>query len=552
MNHNNRLSAGWQYLRGIDWKLLVFLVLFLNVKLLVKIAALVIVFALTRNFRFGFRLHSSRLPLFYLFVMAIGFFNWLIAGNWLDINRGLVTAGGLLFWLLCILAIHQVKLAVERNNIETLHRTLLVFFLINASVSLGVYLGIIIETGHINPYRYQGDFQKYFIGTGDYIKGISFDTSTTNAVISAAGVIYFLYNRINSMVLLCMLVLLLTGSNITNLLLCLTLLFGFIFQTNRDQKSIMVVCLLMLVVFLVRVSPQNSDYFSNAWKRLLNQNYKPNFAPKKYIRITERPDSTLTDDEKKEKTAQLYLDSLSRVLLAAAPQPVAITNNRVTPEKVIEKPVIPGDSIHTPRFQHRNDTTAAEKQLIEFISSQSSEMPVSARHQTGSRLPGKLLAFRQTWQYLQHQPARILTGAGIGNFSSKLAFKATAMNIAGGYPQQYRYINEDFKTNHLDLFLYYFTNKDDYHSIVNSPNSVYDQLLGEYGIAGIAALLGGYLFFFFRRIRPSGYGLSLLLLLAGILAVDYWFEQLSVLVIFEFFFFLNNKEKLTMPAHADS
>ena len=30
-----------------------------------------------------------------------------------------------------------------------------------------------METGTLNPYTYQGDYQKYFINTGDYIKGIT-------------------------------------------------------------------------------------------------------------------------------------------------------------------------------------------------------------------------------------------------------------------------------------------------------------------------------------------------------------------------------------------
>eukprot|EP01039_Chlorochromonas_danica_P015397 gene15397-18091_t len=42
-----------------------------------------------------------------------------------------------------------------------------------------------IDAHAINPFRYQGQYQKYFLGTGDYIKGVTFDISTTNAVINA-------------------------------------------------------------------------------------------------------------------------------------------------------------------------------------------------------------------------------------------------------------------------------------------------------------------------------------------------------------------------------
>src|ERR1700761_1639794 len=54
-----------------DWKLLLFLLLFLNVKLAVKIPAIVIIYLLQFDFKFGFKLKDSRLPLFYLFILFI-------------------------------------------------------------------------------------------------------------------------------------------------------------------------------------------------------------------------------------------------------------------------------------------------------------------------------------------------------------------------------------------------------------------------------------------------------------------------------------------------
>ena len=137
---------------------------------------------------------------------------------------------------------HQVKLSVEQNSTAVIHQTLLVFFVMNAVVSIVFYLIIVFKSGTINPYLYQGEYQKYFIGTGDYIKGISFDTSTTNSVLNAFGVIYFLSRKNGFMMLLCMIILLLTGSNITNLLLCATLIFVFFFQSDKEQKSLILIC----------------------------------------------------------------------------------------------------------------------------------------------------------------------------------------------------------------------------------------------------------------------------------------------------------------------
>jgi len=481
---NNKTAAAnlWSKINSIDWKLLIFLLLFLDVKLWVKIAAIILIFALRFDLKFEFRLKGSRLPLFYPLVIAIGIFNWLISGYITNFNYDLVVLSGILFWGLCILAIHQVKLSVEKNDVETIHRTILVFFILNAIVSLTVYAGIIIETGHINPYRYQGNYQKYFIGTGDYIKGITLDTSTTNAVLNAFGVIYYLGRKKYVMVLLCMAVLLLTGSNISNLFLCGIMTFMFIFQSSKEQKSIMIVCLVMLVIFMARISPQNNIYVATAWKKLFNEKYERNYLTPRVVPIIERPDSTLNSDEKKQKIAQLYLDSLSQLSIKKDNPVAAVKETAVKPViKFAEKPVIPKDSIHTPTFQHKNDTTVVEKKLLEFIAEEPNEALIAAKKREKLKFPGKIIAMQQTFHYFKAHPWKLFTGTGIGNFSSKLAFRVTGMSVGGGYPSKYSYINEDFERNHFDLYLYYFTSKDGLHSLIHNPNSTYDQLLSEYG-----------------------------------------------------------------------
>jgi len=135
-----------------------------------------------------------------------------------------------------------------------------------------------------------------------------------------------------------------------------------------------------------------------------------------------------------------------------------------------------------------------------------------------------------------------LTGAGMGNFSSKLAFRATGLGFAGGYPAKYVYINPGFFANHLDLYLNFFSKNSGQHSLTNSPYAVYDQLLGEYGLLGLFAFLFYYLFFFAKHYKKLTYGLPLLLLLIPVLFIDYWFEQLSVIVFFELLLLLNIKE----------
>ena len=162
-----------------------FLILFLNVKLVVKLVAIFLIYLFRFNFKFGFRFRNSRLPVFYLIVIGIGILNWILSSELLNINYSISFFMGVSFWLLCILAMHQVKLSVEQNSEPVIHQTIVVFFLVNAFASILVYALIVLKTGAINPYLYQGEYQKYFIGTGDYIRGISFDTSTTNAVLKS-------------------------------------------------------------------------------------------------------------------------------------------------------------------------------------------------------------------------------------------------------------------------------------------------------------------------------------------------------------------------------
>lgn len=532
-----------------DWKLLAFLLLFLNVKLVIKIAAVCLMYILRPDLKFRFSLKNSRLPLFYLLVILIAVLNWLIYGLFINFNYNLVLITGIFFWGLCILAIHQVKLSVEKNDLEVIHRTVVLFFIINAVVSVAVFAGIVWETGTINPYRYQGNYQKYFIGTGDYIKGLTFDTSTTNAVLNAFGVIYFLFRGKHFLCLLCMAVLLLTGSNITNLLLCITLIFIFFFRSSKDQKSIIIVSLFMLVTFLVKISPQNNEYIAGAVQKYFNIQSRVIQPVTPGTPITQMPDSLLSNEDKKLKFARLYMDSINASLLGKSRERVYAAKTLVSVKGYMEKPVIPKDSIHTPGFQYKNDTNAIKRSLIQYVEQQGKAVPISSGISTRPRLPGKLVALQQTARYFKEHPAQILTGTGIGNFSSKLAFRATSMKVTGGYPAEYTYISNAFRSNHLDLYLYYFSNKDDHHSVINSPHSTYGQLLGEYGIMGLISFIGFYILFFLKHVPYLTYAIPLLIFMLGAFFIEYWFEQLSVVVFFELLVLLNIKESTVNTIH---
>jgi hypothetical protein len=540
MNTKTGVLAIQNFLNKIDWQLLLFLLLFLQVKLAVKVAGVVIIYLMQWNFRFGFKIKSSRLPLFYPAINGIAFIGLLLNGSFTNSRYDIVFITGICFWVLCILAIHQLKLFVDRNDAQKIHQTIIVFFILNAIVSIITLLMIVIKTGALNPYLYQGENQKYFISTGDYIKGITFDTSTTNAILNAFGVIYFLVKRNVRMVLLCMTVLILTASNLTSLLLLIAFAGLFIFRSDRDQKSVMLVCFFMLVIFLGKISPQNDDYVAEVFKKFMPKEKLQEKKNNSGVKI-----ATIAN-EKKFTPGVEYIDTSKKILIqkeiksfSVADKPLIMAAIRAN-----TRPFIPSPNINTAPYQQKNDTTDFQRKLFQFIGDNESSLMFSSSSNKGPLLPpGKMVAFQQTMHFMQSHPQKIFFGDGVGNFSSKLAYRASGFQLGGGYPAKLSYINQDFLTNHFDLYLYFFSKQNELHSVINTSDSVYDQLFSEYGIFGVMALGVLYIWFFIKRTNNDGYALPLVFLLLGVFATGYWFEQLSIVVFFELLMFLDIKEE---------
>lgn len=534
----------------VDWKLLVLLILFLNVKLVVKIPALVIVYLLQPDFRFGFNLKNPRLPLFYLFIIVIAFAGLLVNRDFLEPRYPVVFITGITFWLLCLLTSHQVKLSVDRQDISRLHQTIVVFFILNAIVSAGNLLAIIWEIRDLNPYLYQGQNQKYFIGTGDYIKGLTFDTSTTNAILNGMGIIYFLTKKSYAMLLLCISTFLLTGSNFMNIVMILVLFLMFLFRSSREQKSFIVIYCMLLIVFISKVSPQNLEYVGKIFKKSFHIESRPKPGQEAKIipvALAPKPDSTRPPDveKKKEQIAQHYLDSLNlnRYSMGIKDREDEENNRQIT---------LPKPDIHSAPFQSIKEPLSPGHPIVRFINENKSALPYASGMVKVPDLPGKAIGLTQTAKFLKSHPENILLGNGVGNFSSKLAFRTTGLGFAGGFPHRLLYINDDFMSNHLDLYLDFFSRQSGYHSLTNTPFSAYDQVLSEYGLAGLLALIFCFFGFFLKHYKILTYGVPLVLLMMIVFFIDYWFEQLSVLVIFELMMFLDIKESMVnkiLPHH---
>ncbi len=236
---------------------------------------------------------------------------------------------------------------------------------------------------------------------------------------------------------------------------------------------------------------------------------------------------------RKEKIAILFLDSMEREKIKRNTPGAKIDEN-----SVLNRPQIPQDSIHEPFYQSRLDTSMLQRQLISFIRSSHSDTNLNIPE--GSA--GKIIGLRQSLEFLIKHQDKLITGDGVGNFSSKLAYKATGLRIAGSFPAALAYSSTDFLKNHFLLYANFFTKPSESHSIVHNPASVYDQLLTEYGLAGILTFSAFYLGFFLRQGKNISYGIAALAILLAFFLIDYWFEQLSAVVLFELITFINIKE----------
>jgi hypothetical protein len=498
--------------------------LVLDVKMLVKCIAILVLLLINRQLFREKEIWRQPFTWSYWSMIVIAVFNLLLTIPSFSLNYAVAVLTGIGFWLLCIGAAFLNYWFVMRTGKEKLDQTLTLFFILNAAVSIVQLLFIMQAAGSVNPYTYQGEFQKYFINTGDRIKGITFDLSATNSFINAFGVIYFLYAKKTGKTLLCMLTLLLAVSNYTNILLFAVLGLVFIFQSDRIQKSLIAMSFIMMVIFITKVSPQNGFYIKDAYTKMTGGKLKNRFLAAN-TNLAGRPDSLLTPEERKKKFALLYVDSIGKEQLKKMEKEEGLSYGA--------KPSLPKVNIHSAPYWRKKDTTALQREMLRFISEKLKDPDSSIASVKARRLPAKLIAFGQIADYFKEHPARILTGTGAGNFSSKLAFRVAGMHIAGGYPSRFAYINEAFLNNHFRLYLDYFSKDIELQSLVNSPNSVYAQVSAEYGLAGVISFIVFYLFYFAKRAGRYSYGWPLLLLVLGAMATDYWFEHLSIIILFE-------------------
>jgi cell division protein FtsW (lipid II flippase) len=525
--------------RQISWPLLVFLLLVLNVKLVVKVAAIIIISIINWKLLSVKDFFTQRYLFFYFGLACIGLINLLLQLENVNTTYLFAVSLGVSFWMMSAVIAYQLYKIVQQEKETRLHNTVSVFFMLHIAVIFINFLQIVFETGSINPYTYKGLNQKYYISTGDFITGITFDAPVTTAFICAFGLLYFLYRQRFFLSVACMAALIIMASNFANLILLAVFVFSFVFYSSRVQKSFIIVYMVMLIVFMVKISPQNNEHVGRIFYQVINKPY--DLPPVKVIPLDELkklPDSVLTFEERRKKYAQNYIDSMNSIRPGIS--------HKAPENNFVKAPTDSGKSENDKAFYQFKESEVIEEKINLYTSflnqMYDDEEQDSLKKLYNWKSPGKWIAGKQLVSFLENHTAKILLGNGIGNFSSRIAFKATILNIAGRYPEKLKYINPDFLYNHLYLYLYFHSQDQSKHEASNTPDAVYYQLAGEYGIVGVLLLLFLYFGFFIRHIRKLSFGLPLFFLLAGAFFAEYWFEQFSIVVLFELLFFLDMKD----------
>ncbi|HEV2481841.1 MAG TPA: hypothetical protein VGS79_19375 [Puia sp.] len=505
--------------RAIDLPLLVFLILFLDVKFVIKVVAILLIVLMDRDFRFGLSFRKSRLPLFYALIIGIEIIKYFFITRNYSFNYLLGFGMGMLQWGLCLLAIHTIRLHVDRNTTAKLYNTIKLFYFLNFLVSLFFLTLLIVHPSSLTYWGQGSDISIFHPSAGDAILGITFDTSTANATICCLGLIFFVYKRDIPFMIICGLAIVICTSN-TTFIFTVALLVTMVLTVR--SKKLRLRCLATAIsigILYLLVSAQNREYIHNYFVQLYVLNKDTAFASRSL-----RAEIAQDTSGKPEPNAPPVAVDSNLYKVGHGDLKKALGNFFTLDEKPIEK------------------ASAGRIDSIERKEIDDSAIYPSVSIEAYLSKPGKLISFAQTCYFLKMTPIHFLFGAGTGNFSSKLAFRLAGTGVQGSYPKKYNYVAQAFRYNHLKTYLTYAKMDASRHSVLNFPFSIYNQLLGEYGFIGFLLFVLTYLGFFVRRYRRLSYGRYMLLGILAFFLMEYWFELLSLVVIFELFMFLNLKE----------
>jgi hypothetical protein len=506
------------FLRLVDWPMLLLLIGATNVKLYIKLAAIV----LYGGWMLYKKVRLAKPPAPFWFYMAMpvagiisagiqGAFS--IDGYWYGLMFGTVqwVAAAAIFYLLFI--------TVRSIRAEKVSTSIKAFFLLNALISLAQLGMLIIQSKHLMPYWYYDSGLKYGASTGDNIHGITANHSINNAVIGLLGVTYFLFRKEWKWSILCLFILLLCSSNAVIFFLLAILVVIFLFAGKQKVRRAVLGLVGFTCVIYPILSPQNLQYINTVYSHIVHPAPRPEPPPE--LDTIE----TVVDTE---SSPGVVLKMESRMMRAPRSN-VPVRNSvlvRMREElinlKANSKRVLPPGS-----------NVALDQNTIKEAMERWYGMPLTRTPLAYFSKPSKVFGIKQTVHFIKSSPIHFLLGAGIGNYSSKLAIKMTGLGLQGRYPDKHIYINRNYMEGHFYTMMYVLAQNVSEHSVINMPGNVYVQIAGEYGLTGIVLFLVLYLFWFWKRSAGYPAGRWMLFALLICFSLEYWFEMMSLTVIFE-------------------
>lgn len=468
----------------VDFVLLIFLLLMSQEKIVLKLLALLFIFAFHFNVKFGFK--ADRLPLFYLLVVFVEIMKYLFMGN--SYLGNLSTLGvSSLYWLLSFLTLHQLMLSAEGNRINKTENALKVFTWINLLVCLFQLVRIMIVTRSLNPYsveifapdiRFPEIIFPYGHSSGDLIRGVFYDNHY-NAIVSQFCLIFFLSGRKYLAAFLNLFIITIICFNLVTLITMFVLFYYFLILKGLKPKLLTAGGAGFVIIFYIFITPENISYLT---ERIENT----------FSSVTKNTEGLITRKTRVNNNA--YADSMNR------------------------------------KYKNYSLQGDSAKQTLLIDSTYNID-----------KVSGKKIAYSQTFKFLNEHKQYAIFGCGAGMFSSKLAnnfsgvfAKSTLLNRNLPSPDYSVY-----HKNHGSLNKFLSNQVIGKHSINNFPNSVYNQLLTEYGIFGVLLFVIFYLLFFIKKYKRLSFGFLLIPLILIYFNYGYYFETLDIVIFFELLMFLD-------------
>lgn len=519
-----------------DPVLLSFLLFILNYRISFKILAIAALYFFKPKIKFN----RDGVTLFYFSMIFLSFFNLVFIHRDYSYQHVVTVLAGMLIWLCCLLTYYQIRFAVNNNQPFKITNTLKILTLINLAVTCYDYLKVVFITGTINPFT-QISPPPYGVSSGDLIGGVFGDIHLVNTIISCFLVLFFMYRKCVGYSIASLLPFLLTGSNLGTLILFAVLLYVLVLKKGAIYKTIALSLMCGIVLFYLKITPDNKNYMLKVLTKA--GEYFSKQQPKTYL-----ANAPLISNNNDLKPKKVYTkDELVAMYISYLIKTKKITQkNAITkPDEGVIKKLTAYKLTNEKQNQKRSDYVFARKDSVARAKENNPlfEYGKLKKYNLDS-VSGKIVSFKQTKNYLQSNWQVALFGAGVGSFSSRQAFINSGIvgdsRILTALPQ---YETREFKQNHKSIFKYLMYQDDETHSITNLPFCWYNQVFGEYGIIGFLSFAIFYFGFFIKKLPRLSYGKLLLICVFGFLFFDYWYERLSVMVLFELLMLIDLKSE---------